>query len=248
MLQEIYIIVTDEEIRAEVPIRACSIHFPNIFGIDDEEKKVVFVGKSRHQVLTTEFMYLREYGKTIDQFIFQSAFQQTAPELEILDIAAVSQCRLRLRQQCLSFSSFTFDLFDYDLEIPGYENWSQARKDRLAYYVQTRCQARKVTMNGHPVEIPLWKRMITIFFKTLLLNGFPLGSVMLIIYFPRSWFSLVWFLCGYFLFLVLGLLVWGYSMKWLVPESYLARLSLPELQPEFIRKIARSIFHVEADV
>jgi len=245
MPQEIYITVTDEEIRAEVPIRACSIHFPNIFGIDEDEKKVVFIGKSRHQVLTTEFMYLREHRKTIDQFTFQPAFQKITTEEEILDIIAIYQCWGRLRKECLPSSSYTFGLFDYDLTIPGFEHWSQARKDRLAYYLQTRCQARKVTINGLPVEIPLWKRMITIFFKTLLLNGFPLGSVILIAYFPRSWFSLVWLLCGYFLFLILGLLVWGYSMKWLVPESYLARLSLPELQPEFMRKIARSIFHVE---
>lgn len=244
MEQTISIVVSPETLEVAYSANACSCSLPNIICVDNVEKRVVFLGTSRHEVLTQKFMYLREYGKTIDQFSFLPAFQPTTHELEALDIPALSYCLGWLHKHCFSELTKLFALFDFDLVIPGFEDWSQERKCQTIYYLQRRGRARKISINELSVEIPLWKRMLVLFFKILLVDAIPLGGILLIAFLPRNVFSLLGILIFYFLLLILGLLVWGFSLKSLVPESYLANISIPYLPYGYIKNIARRIFHI----
>jgi hypothetical protein len=75
------------------------------------------------------------------------------------------------------FSAKLVDNFDYVLDIPGYETFSEARRQALEQGLQAHLRIRRLVINGQEVQIPMGKRNLEFWLRRLLCQALPIAAI-----------------------------------------------------------------------
>jgi hypothetical protein len=123
-----------------------------VLGLGESEEKVRARLIARFQKSANDLRTLALFGPRGDDLDY---------EIQVLQFLA----RL-LNTQSLSvrgwrhYGALLGSDFDYNLEIPGYESFSEARRHALEHNFQARQPLRRLAINGQEVQIPPSKRRL----------------------------------------------------------------------------------------
>lgn len=162
---------------------------------------------------------------------YQALFSEDGEEFKH-EILAMKYFTQALHRQSLRTRPFAhlaakvFDNFDYLLFIQGYEGFKQDRRSALEQNLQVHLRIRKLIMNGHSVEIPLWKKNVEFWSRRFLTIILPV-LMMLIGYLnmPVVVKSSAIVLLVYLLLITYGIyysgkILWMLLARKLVPRDY----------------------------
>jgi hypothetical protein len=189
-----------------------------VLGLGESEEKVRARLIARFQKSANDLRTLALFGPRGDDLDY---------EIQVLQFLA----RL-LNTQSLSvrgwrhYGALLGSDFDYNLEIPGYESFSEARRHALEHNFQARQPLRRLAINGQEVQIPPSKRRLELWARRVFSQALPIIAIVLgYLLMPRSmagsWFTFFIFLTviGY-LFYYGGRVAWMLLARRLVPHDY----------------------------
>ena len=135
----------------------------------------------------------------------------------------------------LALRYFFIDRFDYNLQLPGYEQLSMLNKIEFEENLHRPGRARNITINGKPETIPPQKRKLESLIRFLIEIVPAFLIVISLTSFSKSAVKALAGISLAILIFILGQVIWIYSIKRLLPRDYLV-YRLPKVSFSFIAR------------
>lgn len=228
MAIEFTIHIDPQQIRIQDPQTGYKLEMLNLAWIQPREKLLLALGEPEDKARAR----LRGRRMRPDTEIYSSKlFGASGAELfyEIQAFQFFTRLLLEQLQRAGSAGHFVDRLtssFDYALEISGYEAFPEARRSALEHSLQARLPIRRLAINGQPVQIARWRRILEAWLRRVLCQALPILAILAgYLFMPRafagSWLSFFLFLMvvGYLSYYG-GRLLWMVAVRRLVPRDY----------------------------
>jgi hypothetical protein len=236
-------IIDTETIQVKVPVAHMDDKLLNLVAYDTEMKIPLEFGVSEAELQRD---IPAEWEKVKDITGFETLFAIETPKYDFENFFFEyyrTNIFVKTRRLLRKFGWFfaDFDWYDYDLWIQNYKQWPAERCQKFEYMLQINQKARKLSINGAPREIPLWRRRLEKWIRWLLTGCCPavlfIGLLFvwgIIAGIDEKWLPLfVIIIILPLLAWFVGTVVWMISMRKLVPVSYL-RLFVPEFTLQYV--------------
>lgn len=250
--------INQDRVLIEIPEKNISENKPNVVFFDSQAKQILRIGVSE-EVVRDDF---HKQGKDFsDNFRFGISFQLDDEISGFFDSAVVEYYLAVMYYEKQTFLTYLstkiMETVDYDFQIVGYEKWSEQRRLKFEYELQSKSSARQLKINDINYEVPIWKRRIEKLTQFILTG----------IYFPAAiLYFLSFFLFGQqnpitdFIFekypefgiaivitlflgtsVIVGPVVWFFIARKILPKTYSSFVFEDLPSKSLVQKIAKTI-------
>ncbi|MCG2786173.1 MAG: hypothetical protein L6461_13830 [Anaerolineae bacterium] len=208
--------ITSDKVIVEIPDKNLYLEKPNVTFYDSQSDFLLGVGEYREKIEKDTL----EREKSIPENLrFGVSFQYDDEAAGFFD-PMVIEYYLAL----LYYSKQPFPIpirtVDFDFQIETYSRWSEKRRLKFEYDLQSHLHARLIKINGTEKETPIWKRRTEKVVRFLFVTVIPLG----VLYFLVEKSNSIAGLLGAFLVaglsFFINIAIWIFMTRQILPTSY----------------------------
>jgi hypothetical protein len=208
--------ITSDKVIVEIPDKNLYLEKPNVIFFDSQPNLPLGIGEYREKIEKD----ILEREKSIPENLrFGTSFQYDDEAAGFFD-SMVIEYYLALLYYSKQPFPISIGTVDFDFQIETYSRWSEKRRLKFEYDLQSQLHARLIKINGAEKETPIWKRRTEKFIRFFLITVIPLG----LFYFLAQKSSSIIELLGAGLVVGLsffiGIAVWVFITKQILPTSY----------------------------
>ncbi len=186
--------ITQDRVIIEIPEKNTMLDKPNVVFFDSQNNRILGIGTSEETVRND---FLKQGKEFPNNSKFGISFQHGDEISGFFDSAIVKYYLAVMYYEKQTFIAYVLttimETVDYDFQIASYEKWSEQRRLKFEYDLQSQLQTRCLKINGINLEIPIWKRRIEKSSRFLLTRAIyiPVALFYFVVTNPNSVFYLL---------------------------------------------------------
>lgn len=233
--------VNKDRVSLEIPEKNLLVDKSNVIFFDSQKNEILGIGVPE-EIIRSDILK-REAKEVSSHLIFGKSFQHDDEKSGFFDLAVIQYdlADLYFAKQILPIP---IESVDFDFQIDEYEKWDEQRKLWFEFSLQAQQKGRSLKINGVSRDAPIAKRKIEKILRLFLLIFFPLGILYYGFTKSNSMLGLLFAFIGFFASILVDVIIWALTSKFLLPKTYLAFI-LPALPfHSWTQKIAERILDI----
>jgi hypothetical protein len=233
--------ITSDKVIIEIPDKNLYLEKPNVIFYDSQPNLPLGIGEYREKIEKD----ILEREKSIPENLrFGTSFQYDDEAAGYFD-STVIEYYLALMYYSKQPFPIQIGTVDFDFQIETYSRWSEKRRLKFEYDLQSQLHARLIKINGTEKGISIWRRRAERLIWLLLITLIPLGIFFFLAEKSSSITELlgVGLIVGVSFFICVA--IWVFIARRILPASYSQFIFENLRSGSLAQKIAKLILSLE---